>query len=42
MKAPVAVVIFNRPDHFERVSERVAQIKPTRLFVIADGPPDFF
>lgn len=38
MNTPVAVAIFNRPDHFEHVFERIAQVKPKQLFVISDGP----
>jgi hypothetical protein len=38
---PVVLMIFNRPEHTRAVFERVAAIRPRRLFVIADGPrPD--
>jgi hypothetical protein len=41
MKTPVALIIFNRPDHTERVFEVIRQAKPPKLLVIADGPrPD--
>jgi len=38
MQAPVALIIFNRPDLTEQVFDRIARVKPSRLFVIADGP----
>jgi hypothetical protein len=38
MRAPVAFMIFNRPDLTERVFAEIARAKPDRLFVIADGP----
>jgi hypothetical protein len=38
LKTPVALVIFNRPDLTARVFAEIAKAKPTRLFVIADGP----
>lgn len=38
---PVVLMIFNRPDHTRAVFERIAALRPRRLFVIADGPrPD--
>src|SRR4051812_33944117 len=41
MRAPVALIIFNRPDFTERVLGQIAKAKPAQLFVIADGPrPD--
>ncbi len=41
MDTPVALIIFNRPDCTERVLKAIAKAKPSRLFVIADGPrPD--
>ncbi|MBW4626555.1 MAG: glycosyltransferase family 2 protein [Brasilonema octagenarum HA4186-MV1] len=38
MKTPVAFIIFKRPHTTERVFEAIRQAKPTKLFVIADGP----
>lgn len=38
LDTPVALVIFNRPDFTEVVFRAVAQAKPKRLFVLADGP----
>ena len=36
--APVVLLLFNRPDLTRRLLERVRQIKPERLLVVADGP----
>lgn len=38
MKTPVALIIFNRPDFTARVLEAIAQARPEKLLVIADGP----
>jgi hypothetical protein len=38
LHAPVALIIFNRPATTERVFVEIAKAKPTKLFVIADGP----
>jgi hypothetical protein len=35
---PVALVIFNRPHLTAKAFARIAQVRPKRLFVIADGP----
>lgn len=41
LKAPVALLIFNRPGFTARVLQAVAQAKPRQLLVVADGPrPD--
>lgn len=37
-KTPVVFFIFNRPDLTEIVFKAIAQAKPQKLFVIADGP----
>jgi len=37
VQTPVAFFIFRRPDTTQRVFDAIAQVKPTRLFVIADG-----
>jgi hypothetical protein len=38
---PVVLMAFNRPQHTRAVFDRIAAIRPTRLFAIADGPrPD--
>ncbi len=36
--APVAFLIFNRPDTTKKVFEEIRKAEPERLFVIADGP----
>ncbi|WP_445631785.1 glycosyltransferase family 2 protein [Nostoc sp. DSM 114167] len=38
MQTPVTFIIFKRPQTTEKVFEAIRQAKPTRLFVIADGP----
>src|SRR5262245_32218326 len=41
LSTPVALIVFRRPDLTARVLERIAQAKPRKLLVIADGPrPD--
>ena len=35
---PILFLVFNRPDTTETVFRRIREIKPTRLFVSADGP----
>jgi hypothetical protein len=40
-ETPVALFVFNRPHTTRRVFEAIAQIRPARLLLIADGPrPD--
>lgn len=36
--APVAIIMFNRPELTRQVAERVAQAKPQAVYLIADGP----
>lgn len=38
MTTAVALFIFNRPSTTARVFARIADAKPTRLFIVADGP----
>jgi hypothetical protein len=38
LKTPVAFIIFNRPDTTAKVFEAIREAKPSKLFVIADGP----
>jgi hypothetical protein len=38
MNTPVALIIFNRPDTTECVLAEIAKAKPSKLFIIADGP----
>ena len=35
---PVGIIVFNRPRHTARVLERLRQVRPRHLYVIADGP----
>lgn len=35
---PILMVIFNRPEKTRQVIEALSLVKPTRLFVAADGP----
>jgi len=38
LRAPVALLVFNRPDTTLRVFEAIAAAKPPKLLVVADGP----
>ena len=38
MQTPIAFIIFNRPDKTKRIFAEIAKVKPSKLFVIADGP----
>ncbi|MBD2251349.1 glycosyltransferase family 2 protein [Nostoc parmelioides] len=38
MKTPVTFIIFKRPQTTEKVFQAIRQVKPKKLFVIADGP----
>lgn len=38
LETPVALCIFNRPDVTQRVFSRIAEVRPKRLFIFADGP----
>ena len=40
LRTPVALLIFNRPDTTERVFNAIAQARPSKLLVVADGPRD--
>lgn len=35
---PIALIIFNRPDRVKALIDRLRKIKPSKLFIIADGP----
>ncbi len=37
-KVPVALLLFNRPDLTARMFEVVRQLRPAKLFLVADGP----
>lgn len=38
MKLPIALILFNRPDRAAQVFAEIAKAKPSKLFLIADGP----
>ncbi|KMW70543.1 putative capsular polysaccharide synthesis family protein [Limnoraphis robusta] len=38
LRTPVVLIIFRRPDTTQKVFEVIRQVKPSKLFVIADGP----
>src|SRR5215472_6539076 len=38
LDAPIAMLVFNRPEQTRRVFERVRIAQPRRLLVVADGP----
>jgi len=38
MNIPILLVYFNRPDILSRMLEKLAQIKPKKLFLAVDGP----
>lgn len=38
VKSAIAMIVFNRPDNTRKVFEKVRQVKPKKLFIIADGP----
>ncbi len=38
LSTPVAFFIFNRPDLTQQVFQSIAQARPEKLFVVADGP----
>jgi len=38
IEIPVALIFFNRPEQFARVFEVVKKAKPSKLFLIQDGP----
>ena len=38
METPVLLIIFNRPDKVKRLIGALEKVKPTKLYVSADGP----
>lgn len=38
VRAPLVLLVFNRPDTTARVFEVVASVRPPKLLVVADGP----
>lgn len=37
---PIVLIIYRRPDTTRRVFEAIRRVKPSRLFIVADGPSD--
>lgn len=37
-ETPVVLIIFNRPEHTRKVLDKIRQVRPKKLYVIADGP----
>ena len=37
-EAPVAIIIYNRADYSAALYEKLQELKPSRLYIIADGP----
>ena len=37
-KTPILFIIFNRPDTTIRVFNEIKKIKPTKIYIVADGP----
>jgi len=35
---PILLLIFNRPDSTQKVFESIKELKPTKLYIAADGP----
>lgn len=40
MKTPVVIIIYHRPQMTEKVIDSLREVKPSQIFVIADGPKD--
>ena len=41
-EVPIAFIVFNRPDHTKESFEVLKNLRPEKLFIIADGPrPNF-
>ena len=38
VETPVALIVFNRPDHTRRLMQELAKVKPKKILIIADGP----
>jgi len=38
LKTPVLFLIFNRPDTTQKVFNEIKKVKPSKLFVVAEGP----
>ncbi len=37
-KTPILFIIFNRPDVTAKVFNEIRKIRPSKLYVVADGP----
>lgn len=37
-QTPILLLVFNRPDTTKKVIEAIREVKPKKLFVVADGP----
>jgi hypothetical protein len=35
---PVLLIVFNRPNNFKKLIDSLRQIKPNKIFIVADGP----
>ncbi|WP_443936967.1 nucleotide-diphospho-sugar transferase [Pedobacter sp. MW01-1-1] len=42
VKSSILFLVFNRPDITSRVFEAIREVKPTKLYVAADGPRDSY
>lgn len=40
LTTPVALFVYRRPEHTERVVERIKEAEPPRVLVVGDGPAD--
>ena len=38
MDTPLLLIVFNRPQTTARLIKALAEVRPTRLFITADGP----
>ena len=38
MNTPIVFIVFNRPEPTRRVLMRIREVRPSRLFVVCDGP----
>lgn len=39
-KTPVTYIVYNRPDKTKQSFQAIRRARPTRLFIVADGPKD--
>lgn len=38
MTTPLLLLVFNRPDHTQKLIEALTLVKPKQIFIVADGP----